>query len=367
MRNKKILHLIYNLGVGGTEKMMLNTLPRLSDFNHIICVINEVNPIMAREFAAKNIPVVGLNGLKIFHFQKIIKKENPDILATYLIYSDLFGRIFGRIFGIKKIITSLRSSYAEPRFKLWLLLEKITSPLVDCYISVSETVKNIYEKSVGIPGEKIEIIYNGVDISKFDIQIDKKTKRQEIGLPEHALIIGCIGKFRPEKGQKYLIWAMPEILQKFPDAVLALVGDGEEKEKLDKLIKSLELEQSVKLFGERQDVPEILKTFDVFVNPSLYEGMSNSILEAMAAKIPIAASDIPSNAEIIENGKTGLLMPVMNIEKIAESVIQILSSPELAKKLSSAAFQKVQNFTIEKTIEKLNVFFHQAVQHPISS
>jgi len=358
MRNKKIIHLIYNLGVGGTEKMMLNTLPWLSDFEHKICVINLINPAMAEGFAAKSIPVIGLRGLKILHFRRIIKKEKPDLLVTYLIYSDLFGRIFGKLFGAPKIVASLRSSYAEPRFKFWLFLEKITSFMVDKYIAVSQTVKNIYEKGLGIPDEKIEVIYNGVDISKFDVRIDKKSKRRELGLPENALVIGCVGKFRPEKGQEYLVRAMPEILKKFPAASLILVGGGENETKLKNLAESTGIAKNILFLKERADIPEILKTFDVFINPSLYEGMSNSILEAMAAKIPVVVSDIPSNAEIIENEKTGLLAPATRSEKIAEAVVKILSSPELKEEFAAAAFQKVQDFSLEKTVEKLNGFFH---------
>ncbi len=358
---KKVLYLTYNLGVGGTEKMLLSALPRLSDFDHRVCVINRVDPLMAEEFAGKNIPVAGLKGLKIFDFKNILQAEKPDLMVTYLIYADLFGRIFGRIFKTKKIAVSIRSTYNEPKYKFWLFLEKITSGMVDKYVAVSQTAKNVYEKELGVPGEKIEVIYNGVDIGKFDIKIDKAAKKKELGLPENCPVLGSTGKWRPEKGQEYLIWALPEILKKFPRAVLVLVGGGENKEKLANLAKSTGVGKNLLLLDERHDIPEILKTFDIFLNPSLYEGMSNSILEAMAAKIPVIASDIPSNNEIIENRKTGLLVPVMDSEKIAGAAVAILSNPDLGKNLVDAAFEKVQNFSIEKTVAKLNQFLYQAI------
>jgi glycosyltransferase involved in cell wall biosynthesis len=355
MKNK-ILHIIYNLGVGGTEKMLLNTLPLLSDFQHLVCVINSVNPSVSGEFKAKGIMVVRLKGAKIFHFRKIIKEEKPDLMMTYLIYADLFGRLFGRLFGVKKIVTSIRSTYGESKYKFWLALEKLTSSMVDKYIAVSETAKTVYQKELGIPPEKIEVIYNAVDIPKFNIEIDRNRKRKELGIPEENFVLGAIGKWRPEKGQIYLIWALPEILKKFPQTTLVLVGGGENRKKLSELAKSTGVEKNVLLLDERGDIPEILKTFDIFLNPSLYEGLSNSILEAMAAQVPIVASDIPSNTEIIENKKSGLLVPVMDGREIAEAVIEILSNPDLGKNLSAAAFQNVQNFSIEKTVEKLNQF-----------
>ena len=354
----KILHLIYNLSFGGTEKVMLETLPKLRNFGHLICVIKSANPKIAEEFQKENIPVIKLSGLKIFHFRKIIKKEKPDLICTYLIYADIFGRIFGKLFGVKKISTSIRSTYNEPKYKFWLFLEKITSGLVNKYIAVSQAVKNIYCEKLGIPTEKIEVIYNGVKIEKYNIEINKNLKKEELGLPRNSLIIGNIGKLRPEKGQIYLIQAMPEIIKKFPQTILLLVGGGENKQKLENLAERLRIRQHLKLLEESQDIPEILKTFDVFVNPSLYEGLSNTILEAMAAKIPIVASDIFENQELIENKKTGFLVPVGNNEKNAEAVIEILENPDFGRKMAEAAFEKIQNFSIEKTLEKLNNFLY---------
>ena len=338
---KKILHLIYNLGIGGAEKMMLSTLPKISDFNHLICVINFANPKMVEEFKKQNIPTIKLKGLKIADFEKVIKNEKPDLIVTYLIYADLFGRIFGRLFGVKKIVTSIRSTYQQLKYLPFLILDCLTSFLITKYIAVSQAVKDIYVKKLKIPEEKIEIIYNGVKIEKFNIELDKNLIKEKLGIPKENFVIGNIGKLRPEKGQIYLILALTQILKEIPNT------------------KSFNLEKNVILLKERNDIPELLNCFDIFVNPSLYEGMSNSILEAMAAKIPIIASDIPSNRELIEDKKSGLLVPIKNSDKIAGAVIELLKNKNLRENFSQNAFLKVQSFSIEKTIKKLNDFFYQ--------
>ncbi|PIR89747.1 hypothetical protein COX75_02285 [bacterium (Candidatus Gribaldobacteria) CG_4_10_14_0_2_um_filter_33_15] len=356
---KKILHLIYNLGIGGAEKMMLSTLPKISDFNHLICVINFANPKMVEEFKKQNIPTIKLKGLKIADFEKVIKNEKPDLIVTYLIYADLFGRIFGRLFGVKKIVTSIRSTYQQLKYLPFLILDCLTSFLITKYIAVSQAVKDIYVKKLKIPEEKIEIIYNGVKIEKFNIELDKNLIKEKLGIPKENFVIGNIGKLRPEKGQIYLILALTQILKEIPNTTLVLVGGGEKEKRIKELAKSFNLEKNVILLKERNDIPELLNCFDIFVNPSLYEGMSNSILEAMAAKIPIIASDIPSNRELIEDKKSGLLVPIKNSDKIAGAVIELLKNKNLRENFSQNAFLKVQSFSIEKTIKKLNDFFYQ--------
>lgn len=357
---KKILHLISGLNIGGTEMMLLKTLPLLNDFEHIICSLSKKGNI-GKKLEKLNFKVFVLGGGKLFspfailRFRKIIKNEKPDILTTYLIHADIFGRMFGRIFGIKKIVCSLRSTLGEPKYYPYLLIDRLTSFLVTKYIIVSQSIENFYTKKLKISKKKIVVIHNGVDLKDFEILIDKEEKKKSLDLENFNPIIGYVSKLRAEKGHPYLIEAFSSILKKYPKAALVLVGDGPEKEKLKKLCQNFKIEKNVFFLGNRSDVPEILKILDIFASPSLYEGLSNAILEAMAAKIAIVASNIPENRELIENEKEGFLVSIKNPKEMTEKILEILKNFNLKKELENSAFEKVtQKFEIKKTVQKLN-------------
>ena len=311
---KKILHLITGLEIGGAEIMLLKTLPQLNKFKNTVCVIKGPTKI-GKELEENNIKVYYLKiGKKfcpqiIWKFYKIIKKEKPNILVTYLIHADIFGRIFGKLFGVKKIICFFRNKH--PNKKGLLFLEKLTSFLVSHYLANSNAVKDFYISKLKISQKKITTIPNGVEIEKFSINIDKSQKRKELGFGKNDFLIGCIANFKKQKGHQYLLKALPEIL----------------------------------------------KIIDVFVLPTLFEGMPNVILEAMAAKCPIVTTNIPENQELIENKKEGLLIPVKNPKELAQAIIELIQNPEERIFFSNNAFEKVKNqFSLERTVKSLENF-----------
>jgi len=356
---KKILHLITGLEIGGAELMLLKTLPRLTKFQHIVCAIKEPTKI-GKELEKNNIRVYYLKAAKkfcpqiIWEFYKIIKKEKPDILITYLIHADFFGRIFGKLFGVKKIICSLRNKHFNKKF---LLLEKLTSFLVTHYLANSNAVRDFYASKLKIPPKKITVISNGVEIKKFSINIDEAQKRKELGLEEKDFLIGCIANFKKQKGHQYLLKAFKKVINKYPDIKLILAGEGKEEKHLKKLAFDLKLQKQVIFLGQRNDIPELLKIINIFVLPTLYEGMPNVILEAMAAKRPIITTNIPENQELIENQKQGLLVPVKAPKELAQAMFELIKNPEKRNFLANNAFEKAKShFSLDKTIKSLENF-----------
>jgi len=366
VKKPKILHLITGLGTGGAEMVLLRTLPELTNFEHIICYFKNRGSDLEEGFKRRKIKVYVLSGRKFIFFRsawdfwKVIKVEKPNILVTYLLYADLFGRIFGKLFGVKKIVSSIRSTLSEGKHIPWLILNTITAPLVTHFLVNSETAKTIYSKKWFIPRSKITRIYNGVNIKQFNIFVDIRAKREELKIPNDNYILGCVGNLRKEKGQKYLLAALPKILSIFPNITLILAGDGKEKKSLKKLADNLKIKNRVLFLGIRKDIPEVLKIIDIFVNPSLFEGMSNVVLEAMTSKCAIVASDISENRELIENKKSGILVPPKKPEKLAKAIIEFLRNPDLRKKYGETAFETVQiKFPIQKTIEDSDKFFNK--------
>lgn len=362
---KKILHLITGLEIGGAEMMLLKTLPEMQgQFDNRVCCIMGRGPI------GKNLESLGVQvyylDLKnnidfrvIPKFRKIIKEFKPDVLVTYLIHADLFGRIFGRIFGIKKIICSVRIKLVQVKYLPLLFLDALTSGLVSHYHFNSRVVADMYHQYFFIARKKMTVIPNGIEIEKYqDANLSKREKKKELGLPPDKTIIGCVAKLRKQKGHKYLISAFSKLLKNRSDVILILVGDGKEKRSIEEQANKLKIKNNVIILGNRLDIPEILETLDVFVLATLFEGMSNAILEAMASSLPIIATNISENREIIENDKTGILVPVKNANQIKVAVEKIISNSSLAAKLGNNARRRTcACYNIENTITQLENLF----------
>jgi len=346
--------------------MLLKTLPQLQEsFDHVVCCIRGRGPI-GQKLTSLGIPVyyLDLQGFLDWHiipkFHTLIQSQKPDLLVTYLIHADLFGRIFGRIFGIKKIFCSVRVKLVQAKYLPLLILDGLTSFLVDQYHFNSQSVADLYQKYFFLSKRKITIIENGLDITKYEISMEaSRHKRHELHLDKET-VLGCLAKLRAQKGHKYLLEAFHDIHTKYPETVLLLIGNGEERQKLEILTKKLQLEDSVIFLGNRDDVPELLSVIDIFVFPTLFEGMSNALMEAMANGIPIIATDIPENRELIVNGVSGLLVPKKNSLALTKAIKYLLTHKEKAASLAQNARKiAVQNFALEKTLEKYRVFFQK--------
>lgn len=368
MKKKKILHLITGLEIGGAEKMLLKILPKIqNNFDNKVCTLLKDGPV-GKELRKAGIKIYHLdfsvlNSIKsILKFRKIIREFQPDILTTYLIHSDLFGRIFGQLFGIKTIICSQRGSLLNWE---WLrVIDRLTKFLVTKYIVQTETAKKELMKKLNLPGNKFEIIPNSIDLKEYEFKIDKNKKKAELKINLDNLNIICVSNLRTGKGHKYLLEAFENtfchsIASRNPAPNLLIVGDGDQKEKLLQQIKNYKSKNNIYFLGNRSDVKDILKISDIFVLPTLAEGMSNAILEAMASGLPIITTNIPENKELIENKKTGFLIPVKNSKKLADKIIYLLENDNKRKDTGERAKNKIaENFETKKVIKKMATFYN---------
>lgn len=360
MRRKKILHLITGLEIGGTEMMLLKTLPDMhndDDFDNRVCCIIGHGP-MGEKLETAGVPVYYLNLKNIFdlgliwRFRKIINEFQPEILVTYLIHADLFGRIFGRIFGIKKIICSQRGSLLQWEFLRFL--DRFTKFLVTKYIVQTEVAKIKLSKKLHLPLEKFEVIPNSIDISEFEFELDKDAKKKELDINMENLNIVCVSKLRQGKGHLYLMEAFENVFENNKNINLLIVGDGKEKDNLLRQIEKYESKNNIYFLGNRNDVKEILKISDIFVLPTLAEGMSNAIMEAMASGLPIITTDILENKELIENNKTGILIPVKNSATLSQAIEDLLYNKNKKETLGNNAKKETQkDFNINIATSKI--------------
>lgn len=358
MEKPTILHLITSFKLGGAEKFLANILPALNDFKHIAVSLGSATEL-SQALQTQGITCYNLNSGKYFSpkailsFYKIIKQHQPKILITYLIHADIFGRIFGRLFAKAKIICFLRSSLDAPKYRLFFLAERLTSCLVDKYFAVSKTTKKIYMVKAGINGNKIIVIPNGIKLENFPL-IPTQPLKVELNLPSSALLIGTVSRLVMEKNTNLLISAFFKVSQNFPNAFLVICGDGPEKNKLIELSKRYNIEQKIFFLGFRSDISKILSSLDIYCQLSAFEGMSNSILEALISGCPLLISDIEANLEICENEKNGLLVNIAKPEILVSKLTTLITDSSLRNKLHNHNLALRSKFSFENTINLLN-------------
>jgi len=358
MKQKEIIHFITNLKTGGAQKMLLRVLSNntSNNFNHIVCCFRslEVGDDMTKDFEKNNITVHHLNVNNLYNisviskFKQFLKKQHPDAIILYLTHTDIFGRIFGRIFGIKTIISSIRINTLKLN-KIFFILDGLTSPLVSHFHFNSKITQQIYQKYFFIPTNKTTYIPNGtLDIYTNTKNIDCSQMRSKLDISQDTVVFGVVARLDKQKNHKLLIEAFSEASHKHKNIHLLLIGDGDQKEQLQKQIDDLEITSKATLLGNRTDVPELLKIIDIIIAPSLYEGMSNSLLEAMAAKKAIIASNIPENTCVVEDEKTALIFDKESISNLTTKIQSLLSDIDLRRSLADNAYAEFEkNYKID--------------------
>lgn len=359
---KKIMHFITGLERGGAEQMLLKILPKLQTpdlSNSVVCI--KGHGIVGSQLEEQGVPVKYL-GYRHFYdlprivwtFFKLLKKEKPTILVTYLIHADLLGRVVGRCARIPVVIAYLHGSLLHWQ---WLRsFDRLTQRWVTLYLSVSETLKQELVTHYKFPKEKIRVLRNGIDAEQVQrLTPDEREKvRRELGFKEEDRVIGIVANLRKGKGHVDLIEAFHVLLQKeVPSASLQLmiVGEGEERERLEKQVQALNLTGHVRFLGNRSDVQELLAAMDLFVLPTEFEGMSVALLEAMMVQTPIVTTDIPQNKEILVHGDSALLVPVKGPQRLAEAIQTCLEEPkECQQRVQNAYRRCLKEFSLEETV-----------------
>jgi glycosyltransferase involved in cell wall biosynthesis len=361
---KKILHLIQSLDNGGCENMLLRTLPLLNEQGlENIVVTLKAEGSLAEALRARGIPVYTIHQKHLldissyFRLLKLIKSHQPELIVTYLLHADIVGRLVLQAPTKAKVIPFLRTTYNHPRYRLARLFEQATKSLVTHYLANSQAVKDFYTSSLGIKPDKITVIPNGIDTDSFDaIQRDENLRKSFEIQPKDTAII-CVANLHPNKGHAYLLKAFEEVFEKQPNIHLLIVGDGEERQNLLDQIAHYSSKGNIHFLGRRSDVPQLLKISDIFVLPTLFEGMSNALMEAMGAGLPAIATDIPENRILIKDQKTGLLTLRKSAHDLVRLIEDLLQNKGKRGSIGREAKLFIQeNFSLHATVAKTSAF-----------
>jgi glycosyltransferase involved in cell wall biosynthesis len=247
-------------------------------------------------------------------------------------------------------------------FRRWLyiLLERFASGLSNQLISVSELLKGEAIRLKIAPADKITIIYSGIEFSQFEGSVNVVAKRLELGLNPHLPVVGTVGRLSKQKAPQDFVKAAFEVLQRVPEVQFVMVGDGPLRQKVEKLIGG---DSRIKILGYRQDVPQILQTFDIFVLSSWWEGLGRALTEAMIVGLPVVATRVNGVPELVIDGETGLLAPPQCPHLLAEKIVCLLQNPDAAKQFGQNARQKVASrFNADLMIERISNLYQQLLE-----
>ena len=365
----KVLYIIETLGMGGAEKLLayiLRNMDKNKFHPEVICLFDKMD--IKEDLISAGIPVFCLN-LKsgshwwraIFKLYRLIKKEKFDIVHTHLYFANIYGRVAAKLAGVDTIISTLHNpdyTYEDNgkwTYKIRKAIDKYTARVCNSgFIAVSEHVKKDFEKHLNL--KDIRVIYNCIDTSRFrkmDIARVAK-KRDELGLAEDDFVLLNIGRLHPQKGQLYLIEAFNLLCKNNPKYKLLIIGKGTLEFHLREKISGFSLGKRIMLLKDRSDVPEIMSACDMFILPSLYDGLSIALIEAMASGLPIIASDIDAVKGVIRDNREGLLVERENTEKLAEAIFKLTEDKRLRFNLGqNAKLRAIEMFDVGAHIKNL--------------
>jgi len=383
----RILYIIDHLGAGGTQKMLLILADELIKKGYQIIVISLGSKNLYSSLFENNginvyycnIDIVGsptelktffitiyysLHNLinALYQIIKIIRKFKPHVIMTLLFGADLYGIIAG-IICRKKVICAIRATNIWMRW--WhKIICRLSYPFVDIFTTNATRTREYMHTSMKLPYQKIVNIFNCVKIDN-SLQLTKKT-RNTFGISDSTYWIVSAGRLDAQKGFSTLITAAEIIIASNNSVVISIFGDGILKNELKKQITALGLNKQIKLEGYYNKLNQVFAAADLFVLPSLFEGMPNVLLEAMSMKTPVIATNVDGVGDVIKHNINGLIIEPENPEELSIAVMKLINNKQLSEFLSQNGYNKVTDtFSIKVMCERYHQLYKQIIQKQV--
>jgi glycosyltransferase involved in cell wall biosynthesis len=367
----KLLKMLTNFHIGGTERQVVNLAlgidPARFDL-HLACLrsagalLGELKTLQVPrpEFRIGRFynPVTIWQGMRLAQY---IRKNRIQIVHSYGFYSNVFTVPAAWMAGGSFIVASIRDT-GDVLTPAQRWVQRLVCRLADCVLVNAEAIRDKLVEQGYAPG-KIIIIRNGITLSKFGNRQRNSLLRQELAVPLSAPLVVVFSRLNQMKGIQYFLDAATILAGRFPEVRFLVVGDGENRKELEEYASRLGLGQRTVFTGFRSDVPELLSEAAVSVLPSLSEGLSNSLLESMASGVPVVATHVGGNPEVIEHGVTGLLVPSRDSAALAAAVARVLDDKDLAASFSQAGIRRVAElFSMERAVRETEHLYQRLVE-----
>jgi glycosyltransferase involved in cell wall biosynthesis len=342
---------ILDSNLGGTENQlikMINGLDKRKFQVELICFDNS----QWFEANAKKIDcrsrVIAINRFKkaytYINFLKLVahlREEKPDVVHTFFPAGNTFGVFAARLAGIKKVISS-RRDYGEWMQGPYLFTTKVANRFVEKIIANSNMVKELTERKELVSGAKVDVIYNGIDTDLFRDIRPRSGVKKTLNIPDRNRVVGIVANFRPMKHHYTFVKAANEILKTRKDVDFLLVGTGQLKEETERLAAELKISGSMHFAGPQQNVIPYLSIMDVGVNCSEGEGLSNAVMEYMAAGVPAVVSNAGGNPDLITHNVNGYVFDLDDHGALASFILKLLDDKAACERFKSNALEKVR-------------------------
>lgn len=346
----KVLQILCGGGWGGGSVVVLAiTRGLIARGDHVwVISLDEENDRRFREAGAIVVrppcwfrPINPLDIVPFLYMVRLCRKEKFDLVATHTSKGGFLGRLAARLAGVPHIVHhahgfSFNKVLSPAAHRFYVVLERLAARAGDLIISVNEEQRQMAIRLGVDKPERICTVHNGIHL-RHSAPIDRDAARRALGFQDSDLVVGAVGRLAPQKGFVYLIRALPRLLASLPSARIVIAGDGPLEAELRLEAVRNGVAGLVDFLGFRSDIPAVLAAVDVVAQPSLWEGLSISLIEALAAGKPVVTTDIDGNREVIDDNVTGLLVPPAEPVALAEALRNLLTNPSLARALGDNA------------------------------
>lgn len=359
MKSLKILFFLNSTAWGGVEEHVLSLIKDL-DRNFftpvLVCPAELAASFEARGPKDVNVYTLSLSSWRdmqaIKGFVSILREERPDIVHSHMFNASMFGSTISKLMGVRM---TMETCHGPERWrKGWIkksyLLDRFFKIFVDHFIAVSEAAGRHLTANKRVSSRKITVIWNGRDLDVYG----KPPEGAGFPLPplKGRVVVGVVGRLDGQKGHRYLIEAIPAIVKRHKDIFFVFVGDGALAEDLKGLAGRIGVSDFVHFAGHHPEVPWFLRQIDIFVLPSLYEGLPLVAIEASAAGLPVVATAVDGTPEVVLDGATGLLVPPADPVSLADAIVRLCEDEPLRKKMGRNARKRAhEEFSMGKQLQ----------------
>jgi glycosyltransferase involved in cell wall biosynthesis len=350
--------------VGGAEDLVAAIVRGLDPRRFAVAVVTLGPPgPIGHELQAQGYEVISL-GLDVKHtslwrlsgaVRRLLKTHKPDLLHTHLYHPNLYGRLGALGLDLSGVVVSVHNSYTRVKFhrRIWnFLLACATDRVLVGSLQVWRDVRR-YD---GVPASRLLLMPYGIPLAELDTALSREAARERLGAS--GLVIGAVGRLEEQKGHVHLLAALPELRQEIPDLVMLLVGEGRRQADLQRQVQALGLQDTVRFLGTRRDLPEIYRALDIFVQPSLWEGLPLALLKAMGAGLPVVATGVSGSLEVVEDGVNGRLVAPGDPQALARAILDLARHPEARQRLADAARSTVtRRYSLEAMVRRLEALY----------
>ena len=350
-----VVHVLHSLEVGGTENGVTNLVGQLrSEFRHTVVSMTGGGPLASRLPEGVAVHCLGKRpGLDLRVTARLVgllRRLRPDAVhsrnwaAFDAVVAARLARVPVVIHGEHGREISDPAGESPRRNRL----RRLGAPLITRFIAVSHDLRRWLVERLAVPAGKVVTIPNGVDVERFSPDA-REDGRRILGVTAESLLVGTVGRLDPVKDQAGLVDAFARIAPSHRRAFLVVVGDGPCRRALEERVASLGLKDRVRFLGERSDVPRVLPALDLFVLSSVAEGMSNTVLEAMAAGVAVVATNVGGTPEMVDDGSTGTLVPARDPNRLAAALGEYLENGHVRALHGKAGRQRaVDEFSLAR-------------------